>query len=299
MTAETPPFRSGFVAIIGRPNVGKSTLLNRMLNQKIAITSPRPQTTRNRLTGILNLPDAQLVFLDTPGVHASNRTFNERMVRAALSTVGEVNAVLWMIDAAEPVEEDDPLILQSLRQVRPPVILVVNKIDAVDKAGILPLIDRYRVLYDFTAVVPVSALKGLGLDVLLRELVGLLPEGPRYFPPDMVTDLPERFLVAELVREKVMRLTQQEVPYAVAVVVESFEEKPEKNLVVIHAAIQVERQSQKGIIIGKGGSLLKTVGRQARQDIEVLLGARVFLELYVRVAKNWRQDDRKLREFGY
>ncbi len=299
MNTEGTIFRSGFIAIVGRPNVGKSTLLNRLLDQKIAITSPRPQTTRNRIMGIMNVPDAQLVFLDTPGVHASNKKFNERMVRTALGAIGEVNAVLWLTDVTAPVYEDDDVILEALNQNRPATILVLNKIDAIPKEKLLPQMDHYRNMYDFTGLIPISALQGLGVDILVKELITLLPEGPQYFPPEMITDLSERFLVAELVREKVIRLTQQEIPYSVAVTVDSFEEKPDKRLAVISASILVERESQKGIIIGKSGAMLKEIGRLARQEIELLLGVRVFLELFVKVSRNWRQDDNKLRDLGY
>lgn len=299
MNSEQSIFRSGFVAIIGLPNVGKSTLLNRLLEQKIAITSPRPQTTRNRILGIKNLDNAQLIFIDTPGIHSSAEDFNRRIVQTALAAINEVNAVLWLVDGSQPATSDRKLILDTLDSSNRPVILAFNKIDLIEKSKLLPLIDEYRSIHQFEAVIPISALYGDGLDILLNELVALLPEGPQYYPSDMITDLPERFLVSELVREKVMRLCYEEVPYGVAVTVDSFQEKPEKNVVVVHATIQVERQSQKGILIGKGGSMLKRIGEQARKDIEGLLGTKVFLQLFVRVARNWRKDEELLRRFGY
>ena len=289
-------FRCG---LIGLPNVGKSTLLNRLLEQKIAITSPRPQTTRNRILGIKNLDNAQLIFIDTPGIHSSAEDFNRRLVQTALAAINEVNAVLWLVDGSQPATSDRKLILDTLDSSNRPVILAFNKIDLIEKSKLLPLIDEYRSIHQFEAVIPISALYGDGLDILLNELVALLPEGPQYYPSDMITDLPERFLVSELVREKVMRLCYEEVPYGVAVTVDSFQEKPEKNVVVVHATIQVERQSQKGILIGKGGSMLKRIGEQARKDIEGLLGTKVFLQLFVRVARNWRKDEELLRRFGY
>jgi len=299
LPTDSAPFKSGFIALVGLPNVGKSTFLNHVLEQKIAITSSRPQTTRNRILGILNASDAQLIFMDTPGIHRSDQVFNQRMVKTALAALQESNVILWMVDAAQPYGEDEDLILEAMKSAGAPAVLALNKIDLAKKSDLLVMIDRYRNMFDFAAIVPVSALRNEGLDLVIKELKPLLPEGPQYFPPDMITDLPERFLVAELVREKVMRLCRAEVPYAVAVTVESFEEKPEKNLVVIHAVVEVERQSQKGILVGKEGSMLKNIGQQARKDIEGLLGVKVFLSLFVRVSRNWRRDERKLQQLGY
>ena len=292
-------FKSGFIALAGLPNVGKSTFLNHVLEQKIAITSSKPQTTRNRILGILNAADAQMIFIDTPGVHRSAKSFNQRIVKTAISSIQEANVVLWLVDAAQPFGDDEGLIVEALNDTRTPVVLALNKIDLIKKSQLLPMIEQYQHIHDFQAIVPISALRCVGLDEVVRELILFLPEGPEYFPVEMITDMPERFLVAELVREKVMRLCHEEVPYAVAVTIESYKEKLEKNLVVIHASIQVERQSQKGILVGKQGAMLKKIGQQARADIERLLDLRVFLNLFVRVAKNWRRDERKLRQFGY
>ena len=299
MSNENQSIRSGFIGIIGVPNTGKSTLLNKLLDQKIAITSSKPQTTRNRILGIKNTRNAQLIFIDTPGIHKSTKNLNQRIVHTALSTLQEVNAVIWVVDSTKPFNEANTLIIENLNKFTVPTVLALNKIDLIPKHKLLPLIDWYRNLHEFVAITPLSALLGDGLDILLEDIVHLVPEGPRFFPEDMITDLSERFIVAELVREKVLRLCHEEVPHAVAVVVQSFEEKPKKNVIVIHAVIQVERVSQKGILIGKNGAMLKKIGRQAREDIEGILGVKVYLELFVRVAKNWRQDERMLRELGF
>ncbi len=292
-------FKSGFVAIIGRPNAGKSTLLNRFLGEKIAIVSEKPQTTRNRILGIKNTPDAQIIFLDTPGIHRARSKLNQTMVKTALATYNEVDGVCFMIAMDHPDHEENDFILETLINVTQPVFLVINKIDLVAKGNLLPIIERYSKYRPFEQIVPISALKGDGADILLGELKKVLPEGPQLFPEDMVTDLPERFLVAELIREKVFLLTREEIPYATAVEVETFQEKAEKNLIVIQATIQVERDSQKGILIGEKGQMLKEIGRLARKEIEALLGARVFLELWVKVEKDWREDSRALRRLGY
>jgi GTP-binding protein Era len=299
LSAEDFPFKSGFIAIIGLPNVGKSTLLNRILDQKIAITSAKPQTTRNRILGIKNLARAQLIFIDTPGIHHTRVKFNLRLVKRALATLNEANAALWLVDATQRTSNEETIILDALRTLPAPTILGFNKIDVIRKEELLPLMERYRHLHPFAAIMPLSALTGEGVPELIDELLPLLPEGPQYFDPDMVTDLSERFLAAELVREKVMRYCRQELPYAVAVTVDSFEEKPEKSVVVIHAVIQVEKSSEKKIIVGKRGALIKRIGQQARKDIEILLGTRVFLDLFVRVTKNWRKDENLLRRLGY
>lgn len=293
-------FKSGYVALIGAPNVGKSTLLNAILEEKISITAPKPQTTRNRIAGILTGADFQMVFVDTPGIHRARDQFNKMMVETALSTLNEVDAICFLISAPESGLEINELIIENLRSVRTPVVLAINKVDLLrNKAELLPIIDRYRNLLDFRATVPISALLRDGVTELQEELKQLLPEGPRYYPEDYVTDQPERFLVAELVREKIFHLTQQEVPYAVAVTVDRFTEEPERNRIDIEATIHVERDSQKAIIIGKKGQMLKEIGKQAREDIEALLGSHVYLGLFVRVQKNWRKDPRALSEFGY
>lgn len=279
--------------------MGKSTLLNQLLGQKIAITSEKPQTTRHRILGVAHLPGAQLIFLDTPGIHRAREPLNVRMVEVALRVLEDVDLVVFMTDAASPDNVSDEIILQSLKKRTLPVILAINKIDLVDKETLLPLIEHWGKAYPFHAVVPVSALQGVQVDALVSEMVAVLPEGPPYYPEDSVTDLPERFIAAEMIREKVFRLTSQEIPYGVAVTVESFSERPDKNLIDIQATIHVERESQKPIIIGKGGKLLRQIGEQARGDIERMVGCKVFLKLWVRVQKKWTRDEKAIRRFGY
>jgi GTPase len=300
MTEQEKPagFRSGFVSLIGRPNVGKSTLLNLLLGQKIAIISPKPQTTRNRILGIKNLPAGQIIFLDTPGIHRSGNLLNQSMVRTALATLQEVDVVCLLIEANSPNHEENDWILENLQKVRKPVFLAINKIDLIPKGNLLSIMERFSQKRPFEQIIPISALLGDGVDILLREVLKILPEGPRLFPEDMVTDLPERFLAAELIREKVFHLTREEIPYATAVAIEEFKEREEKNLVVIRATIQVERETQKGILIGEKGKRLKEIGQLAREEMEALLGVRVFLELWVKVEKNWRDDPRALRRLG-
>ncbi|MBI5286068.1 MAG: GTPase Era [Deltaproteobacteria bacterium] len=292
------PYKSGFVSIIGRPNVGKSTLLNAILGEKIAIISEKPQTTRNKILGVKNLPEGQIVFLDTPGIHRAKGVFNALMVKAALATLKEVDVILYLVEATSP-PDGELFIIDSLKKVKTPVILGINKIDLIRKDTLLPLIEGYAKLYPFKEVIPLSALKGDGIDIIIDTIFNLLPEGPRYFPEDVITDLPERFIVAEIIREKVFELTRQEIPYSTAVVVDEFKENPEKGLISIMATIHVERDSQKGIIIGKGGRMLKEIGTRARFDIERLLGSKIYLELYVRVQEDWTEDLRVLKEFGY
>lgn len=299
VTAQTGTFRSGFVAIVGRPNVGKSTLLNGLLGQKIAITTNKPQTTRNRILGIHTLAGGQILFLDTPGIHRGQGRLNRYMVDQALGACADVDLVLMLVEADDPPGGGDDFILDALTRGRAPLVLVINKIDKVAPDELLPLIDAYRQRHDFRAIVPVSALTGNGLPELEATVLAQLPEGPLYYPADMVTDLPERFIVAEMVREQVLKKTRQEVPYGVAVEVESFEERPEKNLVVIRAAIFVEKDSHKGIILGKGGAMVRAIGQAARREVERFLGSRVFLELFVKVQKDWTESQRMLRRFGY
>ncbi len=291
--------KSGFVTIIGRPNVGKSTLLNIFVGEKVAIVSSKPQTTRNRITGIKTLPEGQIVFIDTPGIHYINKPLNEYMVRQAISTLKEVDLILFMIEPMPSRTEDEDAILRALQDVKTPVFLLINKIDLVKKSELLPIMDEYSRLYPFKEIIPISCLKMDGIDLLLEKILEYLPEGEPYFPEDMITDLPERFLVAELIREKVFELTRQEVPYSTAVVVDQFKEDPEKGIIHIMASIYVEKDSQKGIIIGKRGRMLKEIGTRAREEIERLLGSKVFLELWVGVRKEWTRDRRRLKEFGY
>ena len=292
-------FKSGFVSIIGAPNVGKSTLLNHLVGQKIAIVSPRPQTTRNRILGIKTAVDHQIIFLDTPGIHQAQGDLNLAMVRTALATLDTVDLILFLMEAREPENVNNDCVLKALRQVATNVLLVINKTDRVRPQALSRVMASYEGRHPFKGSVPISALYGSGVDDLLARIVDLLPPGPAYYPHDVVTDLSERFICAEIVREKILHLTSEEVPYAVAVTVASFKEDPERNLIHIQADIHVERQSQKAILIGNGGAMLRQIGQQARLDMENLLGTRVFLELWVRVQEKWRKDPRALREFGY
>jgi GTP-binding protein Era len=288
--------RSGFVAIVGAPNVGKSTFLNRVLGEKVAITSRKPQTTRNRITGILTRPGVQLIFLDTPGIHLPHGRLNRILVKTALQAIEETDAILFMTDTYREAQTQAAPVVEALRGQQTPLVLAINKIDKVSKPELLPLIDHYRRLLDFAAIVPTCALTGDGVEDVLSELIQLLPEGPQLFPEDIHTDQTERFLVAEIIREKVFNLTEKEVPYATAVEIEDWAEA--EKLLRIHATIYVERDSQKGILIGQGGQMLKRVGQEARLDIEAILGIKVFLQLWVRVRRDWRQDPRALRELG-
>ena len=292
-------FRSGFVAILGAPNAGKSTLLNRMLGEKIAITSRKPQTTRNRILGVVHRPKAQLVFIDTPGVHRSTTPLNVRIVDTALSALADVDLVLILADADKPDPASETYLLQRLEGAGKPLLLALNKIDRVPKTKLPAQIEVWSARAAFEAILTISALRGQEVETLLKAMQQRLPEGPPFFPEDTLTDVPERFIVAELVREKVFRLTGEEIPYASAVTVEAFKEDPRSGTIRIHASIHVERRSQKGIIIGKGGRKLKAIGQAARADIERLLAAKVYLELFVRVQKNWSRDTRALRKFGY
>ncbi len=293
------PFRSGFVSIIGRPNVGKSTLLNRILGDKIAITSDKPQTTRNRIQGICNMPDAQVIFIDTPGIHQPRSSLNKYMVEAALASLKGIDAILYLVEADSASAAREKTVLEVLKDAEAPVFLVFNKIDLVKKEALLELTDSFARLYPFREIIPVSALTGDGVERLVDLVSKNLPEGPCYFPDDILTDLPERFIVAEIIREKVFRMTRDEVPYSVAVTVDSFREREDGRLISISATINVERDSQKGIIIGKRGDMLKKIGMQARKDIEVLLDSKVFLELFVRVSRDWSESKKMLKELGY
>jgi len=289
--------RSGFVGIIGPPNVGKSTLLNRLLDQKIAITSDKPQTTRHRILGVLTEPEAQIIFFDTPGLHQGPGLLNRHMTARALSVLPDVDLVLFMVEPGR-LEEEVRLATETLREQERTVILVINKIDRIQKEKLLPLMDRFSRELPLAAIVPISALTGENLGGLLEAIKALLPVGPQYYPPDTVTDQPERFIAAEMIREQVFRLTGQEIPYSTAVTVEAFkEDRPD--LIRIQAVIHVERPSQKGIIIGRQGQKIKQIGTAARKEIERLTGTNVFLELFVRVQKNWSKDPKALRRFGY
>ncbi|SDW14108.1 GTP-binding protein Era [Marininema mesophilum] len=295
---ETHKHRSGFVALIGRPNVGKSTLLNHILKQKIAIMSDKPQTTRNRIQGIHTTEEEQVVFLDTPGIHKPKSRLGDYMVKVARNTFAEVDVILLLVDAKEGLGQGDRFIMDLLKDVKTPVFLIVNKIDQVHPDELLPFIDQYRTLYPFSEVVPISALQGNNTDTLMKLVVERLPEGPAFYPSEYVTDHPERFIVGELVREKVLHLTREEIPHSVAVHVEEMM-KEEDETVYVRATIYTERSSQKGILIGKQGSMLKEVGRRAREDIQRLLGSRVYLDLWVKVKKDWRNEEFMLRSLGY
>jgi len=283
---------------VGRPNVGKSTLLNRLVAQKVAATSSRPQTTRNKITGVVHLPDAQIILVDTPGIHSSKRALNEMMVKASLSTYGDVDLILVLIDALEGFRDEDEYVLKSMQHTSAPKILVINKIDLVEKPKLLTLIAEAHDKSVFKEIIPVSALKDDGMEPLKALIVGYLPEGPEYFPKDMITDCTESFLLAEIIREKVLSLTRSEVPHSVAVVLGSMEEQP-NGVVKIDATLYTEKSSQKKILIGQGGSMLTSIGRIARIEIEKRLGAKVYLKIFVKVKSNWRDQKQSIKEFVY
>ena len=291
-------FRSGYVSIIGRPNVGKSTLLNKLVAQKVAATSNRPQTTRNKITGVVHLTGAQIILVDTPGIHATKRTLNEMMVQVSLSTYTDVDLILVLIDAVEGFLPEDEFVLKSMEHTAVPKILVINKIDLVEKPNLLTLFEKANNKSIFKEIIPVSALKNDGMEVLKDLIVGYLPEGPEYFPKDMITDCTEAFLLEEIIREKVLNLTRFEVPHSVAVVVENMGD-PIDGLVRIDATLYTEKTSQKKIIIGQGGSMLKSIGRIARIEIEKRLGVQVFLKLFVKVKPNWRDQKQTIKQFVY
>jgi GTP-binding protein Era len=293
------PFKSGFISILGRPNVGKSTLFNRLLGDKIAIVTEKPQTTRNRILGIKNVEGGQLIFLDTPGIHQGRSELNQRMVRTAIVSGRDADVLLFLIEATAPHVEKDQQMIESFKGSGGVPFLVINKIDLVKRQNLLPIMDQYQRLHPFKEILPISAITGEGIEILLGEILKVLPESPPYYPEDVVTDQTERFLVSEVIREKVIHQCYQEIPYSTAVTIEEFKEHPEKNLVVIKATIHVERDSQKKILIGKGGQKLKKIGETARKEVEPLLGTRVFLELWVNVEKNWTQDPRALNRLGY
>ncbi len=295
-------FRAGYVAVIGRPNVGKSTLVNRLLDHKLSIVSPRPQTTWHRILGIKTLPQAQLLYLDTPGVHTSGALFNQGLVRAALRAVGEADVILWVVDASQPEDDDDQLILRELaaRPPRAPVILALNKVDLVGKPLLLPRIARWHEAYPFPEIVPISAREGDNVAQLEAILVRLLPEGHPFYPSEDLSDRPERFFIAEVIREQAFALLHQELPYALAVEVQAVRAREgREDLTDVEATIYVEKDSQKAIVIGAGGEMLKRIGSRARPEIEELLGTRVFLRLWVRVLESWRKDPAALKRFGY
>lgn len=292
--------KAGFIPVIGRPNVGKSTLINRFVGQKVAAVSPKPQTTRNRIAGVRTTETHQMIFLDTPGIHHAENLFNREMVRLALRTLEEVDVILWMIDASDALSDEDRLVQGHLRERKTPILIALNKVDLVEpKQHLLPVMEECQTLMPSSEVVPISATEGVNLDRLERVLLTYLPEAPPFFPPGQVTDQPQYLLVAEIIREKVFEVVHQEVPYAVAVQVDEMQERQEEGIVDIQATIYVEKDSQKGIIIGVGGQMLKKIGRQARHEIERILGTHVYLGLWVKVRKAWRKDEEALRRFGY
>lgn len=292
-------FKSGFVAIVGRPNVGKSTLLNHLVGQKVAIMSNKPQTTRNQIRAVLTREEGQIIFLDTPGIHKPKSKLGNYMVSVAENTLNEVDLILFVIDATEKRGQGEEYIIERLQKVNTPVFLVINKIDQVHPEELLPLIDDFRKRYPFKQIIPISALQGNNTGPLVESIFAELPEGPMFYPADQVTDHPERFIVAELIREKALHLTRDEVPHSIAVVVEQMKQREDSDVVDIYAAIYVERDSQKGILIGKGGERLKEIAKRARMDAERLLGNKIFLEVWVKVKKDWRNQERMLRNFGF
>ncbi|HAR34893.1 MAG TPA: GTPase Era [Desulfobacter sp.] len=289
--------RSGFVGIIGAPNAGKSTLLNQVLGQKISITSKKPQTTRDRILGVVNRPHSQIVFLDTPGIHKSTTLLNQRIVAQAIQAMDDVDLILFMVDAASRNYASEKMIVKQFETVRKPVILALNKIDLAKKAAVYEQVETFKDMYAFETIVPVSARENIQMDLLLDELESRLPQGPPLYPEETFTDVSEKYMVSEIIREKVFRLTGMEIPYSCAVTVDSFE--VEKKLIVIHASIHLVRDSQKGIVIGKNGSMLKRIGSIARKDIEQMLGSKVLLKLFVKVTPDWVSNKRHLSEFGY
>ncbi|EUJ33354.1 GTPase Era [Listeria floridensis FSL S10-1187] len=292
-------FKSGFVAIVGRPNVGKSTLLNRIIGQKIAIMSDKAQTTRNKIQGVYTTDDAQVVFIDTPGIHKPKHKLGDFMVKIALNTFREVDLIYFVIDAAAGFGRGDEFIIEKLKQVDTPVFLLINKIDLVSPEELVLLIDKYREMLDFAEIIPISALEGNNVPNLLEQTTTHLEQGPMYYPKDQITDHPERFIISELIREQVLNLTREEVPHSVAVVIEGIEKNPKTEKLTIMATIIVERSTQKGIIIGKQGQMLKQIGMRARKEIELLLGSKVFLEIWVKVQKNWRDKEHYLQDYGF
>lgn len=291
--------KSGIVALVGPPNVGKSTLLNCLLGQKISIVSPKPQTTRNRILGILNGPDYQIVMLDTPGIHDAHNPLNVEMVRIALTSLTEVDVILFMIDVTMPLPTPQKDMTRYLADTKKPVMLLINKIDLESREKLLPILTAYEALFPFEAIIPISAKVADGTTILLQEILKRMPLGPRLYPDDIPTDSSERFIVSEIIREKIFLYTRQEVPYSTAVTIDRFKENEAKGIVTIDATIHVEQKSQKGIIIGKGGAMLKKIGSAARHDMTNLIGSKVLLKLWVRVDKDWTQNPRFLKELGF
>ena len=294
-----PVFKSGFISIIGRPNVGKSTFINRVIGQKIAIMSDKPQTTRNKVQGVLTTNDTQYIFIDTPGIHKPKHKLGDFMMKVAQNTLKEVDLILFMVNAEEGFGRGEEFILEKFQTVKTPIFLIINKIDRIHPDKLLTVIEAYKEKYHFAEIIPISALEGNNVETLLEQVKKYLPEGPMYYPADQVTDHPERFIVAELIREKALHLTREEIPHSLAVVIEKMERRQDQEMVHVMATIIIERDSQKGIIIGKQGKMLKEIGKRARADIENLLGSKVFLELWVKVQKDWRNKASQLRDYGF
>jgi GTP-binding protein Era len=294
---DTTSFKSGFVAVVGRPNAGKSTLVNALVESKVSIVTPVPQTTRNRILGILHRPDAQVIFMDTPGVHKPLSRLNEQMMNYVRQALADRDLAVLIVDASEKYGRGDEFVINLLKEYSPRAILALNKVDRVHKPDLLPLIDRYSKLYGFEEIFPISALRGEGLEGLLAAIIQRLPEGPQYFPADEYTDQPERFLAAEIIREKVIRHTKHEMPYVTAVLIDGFEEGT--TITRLHATIVVEKDSQKPIVIGAGGARLKEIGTEAREELEKLFPPQVYLELYVKVQPHWRNNSAVIAELDY
>jgi len=292
-------FKSGFVSIIGRPNVGKSTFLNRVIGQKIAIMSDKPQTTRNKVQGVYTTDDSQIIFIDTPGIHKPKHRLGDFMMKVATNALREVDAILFMVNVTETRGAGDDFIIEKLKGLDTPIILVMNKIDLIHPDELPKVIEQYTNELDFAAYVPISALQGNNVEPLLGEIKKLLPEGPMYYPADQVTDHPERFIISEMIREKVLHKTRDEVPHSIAVAIESIKKRENSEMIDVEAVIMVERDSQKGIIIGKKGAMLREIGTDARHDIEALLGTKVYLNLWVKVQKDWRNKMGQLRDLGF
>lgn len=292
-------FKSGFVSIVGRPNVGKSTLLNHLVGQKVAIMSNKPQTTRNKITAVHTTEKGQIIFIDTPGIHKPKSKLGDYMVNVATNTLNEVDLVLFVIDVTEGRGAGEEFILERLKQVKTPVYLILNKIDKVHPEALLPIIEEYSKQFPFKEIIPISALEGNNTEALVNSIYNQMEEGPMYYPADQVSEHPERFIIAELIREKVLHLTREEVPHSIAVTVEEMKRGDDGKTLYIYAAIYTERDSQKGILIGKKGEMLKEIGKRARMDIERLMGDKVFLEIWVKVKKDWRNQERMLRNFGF
>jgi len=291
--------KSGYISIVGAPNVGKSTLLNLLVGERLAIVTHKPQTTRNKILGIRTEDQAQMIFLDTPGIHQSKIRLNQRMVKRALEAIGDADLILFMADAARPFQPDEEYIISVLKKAKCPIFLIINKIDLVSKEALLPIMDQYNSRLNPADIFPISALKGENMEGLIPKIIHFLPLSPHYYPDDTLTDRSTRFIVAEMIREKVIRLTMQELPYSTAVTIESYEENTPNGIIRISATIFVERESQKGMLIGKGGAMLKQIGQSARKNIEQYLESKIFLELWVKVNKDWPDNERSLNEFGY